>query len=267
MKNSLETERNRISRIVERLEKELNKLPEGILECHKNNKSWNWYAINKEQTEDGKVIRNKTYIKRSNRNLAEKLAERGYLEAELTDYKQELKAVDMYPRHRSKFERGKNYLDRAEEYRNLTSVLLNKKWPENIQEWLNDKYQGEKLYPEHLTHRCKNGMYVRSKSEAFIVDALDSHNVPFKYEEPIILKGERKFPDFTILSQRDGKEYLWEHFGKMDDPKYLESNMKKILNYIESGYIPFVNIIMTFETKNSSIDSMWIDRIIENFFV
>ena len=108
---------------------------------------------------------------------------------------------------------------------------------------------------------------VRSKSEQLIATELLNYNIPFKYENRKFFGSIECFPDFTILSQKNGEEYLWEHFGAMDDYNYVSKTLNKIKLYIENGYMPFENFILTFESNNSGVDQIWIDRIIETYLI
>lgn len=273
--------------------------PEGFLRCRKNKNHYNWFVVlernfdGKNGNEDGfqneknyktesnfenrseDNFQNKNeenskkkiekYIQKSDEKLAQKMALKGLYEQDLLDEKQELAALEMFLKKRSKFERRGKYLSRSDGILELVDSRLNSKWSADVEAWLNEHVEFNVPNPEGRKYRCKNGMTVRSKSEQIIVSALLEHDVPFKYEEPIYLGTNLYCPDFTVMNARTGKEYVWEHFGMMDNPEYLERNIKKINKYIEHGYIPFVNFLMTFEINNSGVDDMWIERIIENF--
>ena len=53
--------------------------------------------------------------------------------------------------------------------------------------------------------------------------------------------------DFTISRPSDGKLFLWEHFGLMDDDEYRQNTIKKISLYARYGFFPFENLICTYE--------------------
>jgi len=66
---------------------------------------------------------------------------------------------------------------------------------------------------------------VRSKSEVIIADRLFINAIPYEYERGLIVKIPKTAecpetemvwnPDFRVLNVRTGKEYIWEHFGRM----------------------------------------------------
>ncbi|MBR6350520.1 MAG: hypothetical protein IKR67_08240, partial [Lachnospiraceae bacterium] len=45
-----------------------------------------------------------------------------------------------------------------------------------------------------------------------------------------------------------------EHFGMMDDPEYAKKAKWKITGYTKNGYLPFVNIIYSFESLANPFD-------------
>ena len=66
-----------------------------------------------------------------------------------------------------------------------------------------------------------------------------------------MLDGITIYPDFVIRHPVTGEYYYWEHFGIMDEEDYRNHACKKINLYCKNEILPFVNLIMTFETKNN----------------
>lgn len=67
---------------------------------------------------------------------------------------------------------------------------------------------------------------------------------------------------------RAAEYYYWEHFGLLDDPKYVsESVCRKIKLYSDNGIIPSVNMIFTFETKSHPLSIETVERIIREYFL
>lgn len=100
-----------------------------------------------------------------------------------------------------------------------------------------------------------SGIRVRSKSEKILADYFDSLGIKYKYECPLYLKGYGTvYPDFTFLS-RMGKEIYWEHEGMMDNPDYAKAAVQKIETYEKNGIFPGENLILTFETTASIINT------------
>ena len=73
-------------------------------------------------------------------------------------------------------------------------------------------------------------------------------------------------PDFTVKKVGSGEIIIWEHFGKVDDPEYFQKNVVwKLKKYIENGYIPGKNLIITWETKNTPLSIEEVSKMIEHY--
>ena len=68
-----------------------------------------------------------------------------------------------------------------------------------------------------------------------------------------MLNGKIYCPDFTIRDPKTGAFFWYEHFGKMDDPRYVRDAPRKLVVYADNGIIPTINLITTFETKNHKL--------------
>ena len=134
--------------------------------------------------------------------------------------------------------------------------------------WQAKKYEGglfDENDPEIYT---KRGERVRSKSEQIIADRLKDAGIPYRYEFPFVYEGNKVIhTDFTVLNRRTRAEYRWEHFGRMDDPKYRKTFFWKQSLYAQYGYMPGINIIYTFEDKDNPLDTRYVDRLIKKFFL
>lgn len=262
----LKDEINRLEKSIELTNKEISKLPKGTLQCHRDRNYWHWYIEEKKQDDKGVFHRHRKYLPKDKRSTAEALAKKGLLSCKLKDDEQELRALKLYQRYRSNYDRVDKYINRSAELYSLTKKLFENTWPIEVQNWLDESTDREPYMPEKLVYRCRSGIMVRSKSEQLIGGALFYHKIPYKYEEPITINGTVMIPDFTILNPLTGEICLWEHFGLMSDPSYVSRTLNKIREYIRNGFIPFENLIMTFESKSGGVDEVWIDRIIETFF-
>ena len=117
--------------------------------------------------------------------------------------------------------------------------------------WGSVSYRGKSFEKEDVEIYTENGERVRSKSEKILADMLERYGVPYKYECPYEYSGERIiYPDFTVLNKRTRISYFWEHFGMMDDPKYMKNAVFKLEEYQRHGIYPGKQLICTFETKN-----------------
>jgi len=116
-----------------------------------------------------------------------------------------------------------------------------------VQNQLDSISQGNVGHQNELIYLTDSGIRVRSKSERMIADALDKNKIPYRYEAELILGGYRKYPDFVIYRPSDGKVFLWEHFGLMDNEGYQKNTTEKIALYARHGFFPNDNLICTYE--------------------
>jgi len=110
-----------------------------------------------------------------------------------------------------------------------------------------DRPEGKAGYLNELFYLTGSGIRVRSKSERTIADALDQNGILYSYEAAQALGLEIRYPDFTVYRPSDGKKFLWEHFGLMDDGGYRRKSIEKVAFYGWAGFFPFDNLICTYE--------------------
>ena len=127
------------------------------------------------------------------------------------------------------------------------------------------------FYERGLIHITARGEFVRSKSEVIIANQLAFRGIPYAYEKQLTLGNETRWPDFTIEDKDSGNVFYWEHCGMMDVPEYRERWEAKLKWYAEHGILPHEDgggrqgtLIVTEETKDSGIDTQYVDRLILN---
>lgn len=223
---------------IEEYEKEASMLPEGTLVCYA--KGSQWFCQKKTS---GKFTR--TYIPRSEIDYAKKLARKTLLTDYISDMKNELQSIKAYSSAR-KSGKLRNILSEQSPYFPLIQDQFR---------WINDEqYDSNPAHPEALTVKAPKGQFVRSKSEAIIAHELFANQIPYKYECAFKVGDFVIYPDFTIIHPQSGRQYIWEHFGLADQSSYQNNMFSKIKTYIDCGYIPGNNLILTFETKSCPLD-------------
>lgn len=134
-----------------------------------------------------------------------------------------------------------------------------------------EKYKS--FYDKNKIHITKKGEFVRSKSEVIIANLLDDKGINYEYEKELELGNMKIHPDFTV--EKDGKIYIWEHLGMMDNKEYKNNwNIKKS-RYEENNIIDIRDdmtdrkyyLITTEETNKSGLDSRIISKIIEKYLL
>ena len=124
----------------------------------------------------------------------------------------------------------------------------------SIAEWLAEPYEKNPFPIEKGEgYTSENGVTFRSKSEYMISIPLDRNNIPYRYEPALHLGNQTKYPDFIIKSPRTGELIIWEHFGLLNEPGYVQKMINKIKLYMKHGYVPFKTFIITFETDIGDI--------------
>ena len=137
-----------------------------------------------------------------------------------------------------------------------------------IQTWMAETSDVHNSYDKPESLITARGENVRSKSELLIADRLDRAGIPYKYEFPFQTSDHRTiYPDFTILHPQTLEVYYWEHFGMMVDEEYVENMIRKVNDYIREGINPRKNLIITYETKLSPINTLNVDSLIKTYFL
>ena len=156
--------------------------------------------------------------------------------------------------------------------------------------WLKVEYRRKKI-PEDVPQLfTDNNEQVRSKSEVIIANALKAAGVPYRYEFPLLIdrnaadnmdtasakSGSKDsdfydqdicqlHPDFYCMNLRTRQEFVWEHFGMMDDPDYAERATEKLGLYAENGFFPGKNLIITMETSENPLSSKLLKSVIQTY--
>ena len=109
---------------------------------------------------------------------------------------------------------------------------------------------------------------MRSKSEVILANKFLSLGIPYKYECPIICDdGSVFYPDFTGLNVRKRKVIYTEHFGKIDDDRYYEKNMRKLRIYASQGIFPGDQLCMTWETESHPLDIKYAESLLRHYYL
>ena len=151
-------------------------------------------------------------------------------------------------------------------------------------EWGAMPYRPNSLRPEEKRNVMKNGMRIRSKSEASMMALLESCGIPYHYDEVLSFNAliiacggngdlqllDRAFeteiirsPDL-IVARRDGKLIFIEHFGRMDDPAYAAEAQEKLRIYRACGIVPWDDLIISFEEPGGGIDMRLFEAQLKN---
>lgn len=162
-----------------------------------------------------------------------------------------------------------NYESVYEKLNPARQKLIRPTWipdEEYIHNWENVKYEKKGFAEDAPEFYTNKGERVRSKTEILIANALEKHQVPYRYEFPVKLKQYGTVhPDFTVLNMHERKEMYWEHMGLLDDEGYREYALNKITAYEKNGIFPGDRLILTHETLKWPINSKIIEKVIYQY--
>lgn len=262
-------ERERLCRQLQMVREKLVGLPEGDFACNINGNGYKWFRVKEDSGGRGRSgSRGKRiyeYIPRAQEELAGKLALKKYWKCREQDLVCEIDALNQYL---SMVERGCGHAADILSNRGIAGLVQPQIRQQNemVEKWIHEEYQHNTDRPEGLKVPTLGGFMVRSKSEALIADLLISYDLPFRYECAMIFGGYTRYPDFTIMNPVNGQLVIWEHFGMMGSQTYQSEYAGKISSYVANGFIPYMNLITTFETNTIPFDVSVADRAVKMLF-
>ena len=139
--------------------------------------------------------------------------------------------------------------------------------------WQAQELPGSTPSREEAPFLTERGERVRSKSELLIANTLHKHGIRYHYEcavetiDHLTGMPRTRFPDFYLLNARTRRAYYYEHFGKCDDPDYVNDNLNKLIDYENVGIIAGVNLIMTFETRQTPLTPAIVEAFVKNYLL
>lgn len=263
LQEALERKEYELQQLLSKLQQEMSVAPEGTLritQTSKKKKTYQFYHCAEDTARMGR------YIRKSNLTLACQLAQKMYDEVLFGRAQSQLEAVQTLKIGYDSIELQRLYEELSEQKQALIKpwVLNDQQY---VEQWLADEYPPMLFEPGTPEFYTGKGERVRSKSEVMIADRLIALGVPYKYEKPLHLDGGTVRPDFTALNVRTREELYWEHLGKMGDEDYSENAVRKINRYVREGIMPGRNLILTYETKASSLSSPIIERCIKEYLL
>lgn len=120
-------------------------------------------------------------------------------------------------------------------------------------EWKSVRYKHKEFKKGDSVLKTPGGIRMRSKSELLIAGLLEEAGIAYRYEYPFEVKTGKMqkcfHPDFYCFDPESHREFVWEHFGLMDDTSYRLSAEEKLMIYTFSGVFNDKNLVVTFEEK------------------
>lgn len=214
-------------------------------------------------------IINRTFIKKSDIEVAKKLAQEEFDRKMYADVKRRLwrveSVLDYYKKH--------NPVELFNKMSPERKALIECEYIDDdtyINQWI-EQYKNEdsilnNVYPIETPYYTERGEHVRSKSEMIIADKLSKAGIPYVYEPKCDLNKKGIHPDFLLLNVDKRESFYYEHFGMMDKPEYAIAAVRKIAKYRELGYEYGSNLLYTFETGSDGLNINDLNRIINLYW-
>ena len=247
----------------------IKKAPEGSLRITQSHNSVQYYHIINKGDNTG------TYIPAEHRKLAVQLAQKDYDKKVTESAAKEIKFLSKILKNCTQFFKKNTLAEKI--FQNLHKNRRTLVEPVKLSDeeyaarWQAINYKKD-FTPENKNYRTIKDEVVRSKSEILIADTLNRMNIPYHYEFPIKLLREDGtkttfHPDFLCLNRRTRKEFLWEHFGRMDDAEYASQTVSKLNLFAHNGIFPGKNLITTMETATQPLNTRQIEKLAEEFLI
>ena len=236
--------------------------PEGHLRVQTCHGSAQYYHYG-DSNQSGKGI----YLPKSQKRLIRDLAQKDYAKHYLIRAKSELATIERFLDKNNLFSSDRCFSEQAKDRRSQVRPFLidNETYAEM---WEKKTYEENPNHPEDRRFSTKRGELVRSKSEMIFADMFYDLGIPYKYECPLYVKdGGIYHPDFTLLKKSTREVIFHEHFGKADDPAYMQRNMIRLEAYRQIGVYVGKNLIITFETDGTPPDFRELKRCFKQIFL
>lgn len=252
-------ERKKLNELLERMNEELQNLPNGKLRVTTNHNSFQYYVDDK-------------YISKNELKQVEQIALREYYEELKKNVEQVLFRLDKVIQSYETQQIDQLYNSMSEGRKVLLKDACYLSVEQRLKLFENEEYMAEELPYEIVTDIYTiKGEHVRSKSEKIIADELYRFGIPYKYEKPLVVYDRGKktvlYPDFTALNKRTGKSYIVEHLGLMDQPDYVQKAMKKISLYEKNGYLLGRDLLIFHESNEEPLNSRSLRKYVEEYLL
>lgn len=207
------------------------------------------------------------YIRQEHRKDAEIMARKMYLEQTVIDLNERLNALTSLLELQTGESRAEQLLRR---HPGLKPLLAGRASSGNaeLEAWKHAPYNRNLKYPEQLIYpTVVPGLMVRSKSEADIIARLEYYGVPYHYDELLEVDGTLIAMDLICRNLHSAMFWYWDHRGMMDNESYIKKTLYCEGKFYNAGIIPWVNMIVTTETRNHPLDILWADQVIRYYLL
>lgn len=240
--------------LIKEEEKVLRNAPDGRIKIAHRKDSKRYYLVNDQGTE---------YIPDSKDHLIRSLIQKNYNQKVLRRATQEKELLERLLKMYPDIIAEDVFSTLSDDRRQMVRPII---LPDDdfIKKWESKAFTPKPFEPGDPEYYSNKGERVRSKSEKIIADRLFARNVPYKYECPLeVPELGIIHPDFTILNVHQREEKYLEHNGRMDDPKYANSMVRRNNCYAKGKIILGDRLFMSFESDKYPLDTRILDSLID----
>ncbi|MCQ2103063.1 MAG: hypothetical protein MJY98_07545 [Fibrobacter sp.] len=281
--SSLQAKAEELLAAIETKIRNLKNAPEGRLRIAQRESGVYYYHVTDSSPEWG------DYLPQTESKTIARLAQKEYDQTVLAEMQRELKTVDRFLKSFCP-KRLHDIFEKLLPARRKFVQPVRLPDEEFAEQWLSVKYSGKGMSADAPLLETSRGERVRSKSEVIIADTLDRLKIPYRYEFPHQLKVRRNsrgrgdalhnplgnkqdggrrtvtfHPDFTCLNVRTRREFIWEHFGRMDAPEYIAETLGKFETYTANGIFPGESLIFTMETQERPLNPATVEALARKY--
>ena len=271
--SSLQAKAEELLAAIETKTRNLKNAPEGRLRIAQRESGAYYYHVTDTSPEWG------DYLPQTESKSIAQLVQKEYDQTVLAEMQRELKAVDRFLKSFCP-KRLHDIFEKLLPARRKFVQPVRLPDEEFAERWLAVKYSGKGMAADAPLLETSRGERVRSKSEVIIADTLDRLKILYRYEFPHQLKVRRNscgqdssrrtitfHPDFTCLNIRTRREFIWEHFGRMDDPEYIAETLGKFETYTANGIFPGEFLIFTMETQERPLNPATVEALARKYLL
>ena len=253
----IDSRHKKISELLVRTENRMKSFPDGRLKIRHIGKNTYYYYVGEESKE--------RLLNKTNGSLITELLQKDYLQKVIKSITEELKTLDKMKSMCVDLV-AEDVYDNLSEDRKYSVKPIIPTDEQLVSRWLAEPYTPKPISEDVPIFETKKGERVRSKSEMIIANMLYDNGIPYKYECPLFVGGEKIHPDFTILRLSDRKIIYYEHCGRMGDPGYVEDMVERSRKYTLAGICQGDSLFYTFESAKFPLDVRVVSEMIEKNF-
>ncbi len=269
---TLEKRQKELERVICNGKKVEKELPQGRLRINHNRGVVEYYRITEKNDTCGK------YLRKSDKELIRKLAQREYIDKQIKCAKEEKEEIKRIIKALGKvvvmesskkdilYQSDMVYSGMSADKKELVVPMLMSNY-EYAAKWEKEEYKNNNFKSEEKVYSTKKGDMVRSKSEVMLANMYYELGIPYRYEAELRLKNGRiTYPDFTVLDVASRQEIYHEHMGLIDDKEYRMHNLQKIEEYRKSGIFAGKNLFITYESSGCPLNIREIEKCVRWMF-